>query len=166
MQIISNGKKLKRHEKFGKVGIQLDMTKAEQEKHKALRDELKERREKGEDVMIFDGSVILKNERDKYDDLRVKRTAKNIWLTKGHVDSVHTTDSFVNEESPFKECKYVKDLNRTQNGDLKCIYANVDCLTNKTEEISIFLDKNNIDVAFLTESNPKNNSNTDENNKN
>ena len=78
MQIISNGKKLKGHEKFGKVGIQLDMTKAEQEKHKALRDELKERREKGEDVMIFDGSVILKNERDKYADLRAKRTAKNV----------------------------------------------------------------------------------------
>ena len=77
MQIISNGKKLKGHDKFGKVGIQLDMTKAEQEKHKALREELKNRRDNGEDVMIFDGSVILKNEREKYAALRAKRAAKN-----------------------------------------------------------------------------------------
>ena len=42
----------------------------------------------------------------------------------------------------------------------------MDCLSNKLDEISLFLDKNNIDVAFITETNPKNNRNTDENNRN
>ena len=65
MQILSNGRKLKGHQKFGKVGIQMDMSKAEQEKHKALRTELNERRQKGDDVMIFDGRIILKKDRDE-----------------------------------------------------------------------------------------------------
>ena len=70
MSILSNGKKLKGHPKFGKVGIQMDMTKIEQEKHRALRTELNERRSNGEDVMIFDGQVILKSDRSKLADLR------------------------------------------------------------------------------------------------
>ena len=64
MQILSNGRKLKGHQQFGKVGIQMDMSKAEQEKHKAIRTELNERRQKGEEVMIFDGRIILKKDRE------------------------------------------------------------------------------------------------------
>ena len=41
------------------------MTKAEQEKHKSWRAELKEIRDKN-DVLIFYGQVILRNEREKH----------------------------------------------------------------------------------------------------
>lgn len=41
------------------------MSKAEQEKHKAPRIELNERRQKGDDVMIFDGRIILKKDKDE-----------------------------------------------------------------------------------------------------
>ena len=67
---------------------------------------------------------------------------------------------------PNIECKYVENLSSKTNDQIKCIYSNVDCLTNKIDEISLYLNKHQIDVAFITETNPKNNSNTDDENRN
>ena len=65
MNILRNAKNLKDHPTFGKVGVQMDMTKSEQQAHRLLTDELKKRRDEGESVMIFDGRVILRSDRDR-----------------------------------------------------------------------------------------------------
>ena len=65
MNVLKNARKLRDHPKFGKVGLQVDMTKAEQEDHRALVLQLKDRKSKGEDVMIYNGECILKSDRDK-----------------------------------------------------------------------------------------------------
>ena len=42
--------------------------------------------------------------------------------------------------------------------DFTCIYTNVDCLTNKIEELEIFLNQHNIDIAAIAETKSKNSS--------
>ena len=40
--------------------------------------------------------------------------------------------------------------------NLKCMYTNTDCLTNKLDELELFLQTEKIDVAAITETLPKN----------
>ena len=49
------------------------------------------------------------------------------------------------------DCEELKVTN-----DFTCIYTNVDCLTNKIEELEIFLNQHNIDIAAIAETKPKN----------
>ena len=67
---------------------------------------------------------------------------------------------------PNTDCKYVENLSSKAKEQIKCIYSNVDCLTNKIDELSLYLNKHQIDVAFITETNPKNNTNTGDDNRN
>ena len=48
---------------------------------------------------------------------------------------------------------------KSKNGNetsIKCVYTNVDCITNKIDEIELYLKSNDIDVAAITETLPKN----------
>ena len=53
-----------------------------------------------------------------------------------------------------KESTEIPNINEHNN--FKCIYTNVDCLTNKIEEIELFLNKYNIDIAAIAGTKPKN----------
>ena len=64
MAILKNAKKLKDNENMSKIGITNEKTHKQREADSKLREELKARKEMGDDVMIYRGSVILRKDRD------------------------------------------------------------------------------------------------------
>ena len=61
-KILKNAKKLKNHESFSKVGIASDKTKKEMQEYRALKEKLDERKKANEDVVIFRGQVVLRDD--------------------------------------------------------------------------------------------------------
>ena len=65
--MLKNGRKLKKSVKFANVFFKKDLTRKQQEAEYRLRKEREERIAKGEDVIIFNEKVILRNEHPNYD---------------------------------------------------------------------------------------------------
>ena len=75
---LKNARRLSQHQTFYKLGIQHDKTKLEQEAERKIRDEWKRRKfgEDKEDVVIFEGQVILRKD--------IPPRNKNRQSTQGH----------------------------------------------------------------------------------
>ena len=63
ISLLRMAKNLRKHTAYSGVYINPDLTRPQRVKNKELRDELKRRREAGEEVMIYRGRVIEKSER-------------------------------------------------------------------------------------------------------
>ena len=66
--LLRKAKQLKNHPTFKHVFISMDLTKRQQEQRSRLRKELKERREQGEDVVIYNGQI---RERDSLSNFQI-----------------------------------------------------------------------------------------------
>ena len=64
--IIKKSKSLRDSQEFSQVFMNPDLTASQQKMEKELRDELKRRKEDGEDVIIHRGKVILRNEKTHF----------------------------------------------------------------------------------------------------
>jgi len=64
-KILKNARKLKNFPNLKKIGLSSDKNKKEREEDLKLRKELKSRRDGGEDVVMFNGKVMTKTEREE-----------------------------------------------------------------------------------------------------
>lgn len=65
LSLLRAAKDLRQHSAYGGVYINPDLTRIQRRKNKELRDELRRRREAGEEVVIYRGRVVDKSERSK-----------------------------------------------------------------------------------------------------
>ena len=62
--ILRKARKLKDHQTYKKIGIATDKTQKEREEEKALRTELSNRKQNGENVFIYRGKIVVRTEND------------------------------------------------------------------------------------------------------
>ena len=133
------------------------------------------RKQNNEDVMIYKNKVIFRKDLDKFKqefqakknktrDTLVQKAAqesndpgkpKTQWLEE--TVNICSSDGKVNlivNKSTSKKKRKTKKNPRIKN--LKIIYSNVDSLSNKKEELETILHKDDIDVALICETLPKN----------
>ena len=127
------------------------------------------------DVLCFDPNLIhrymVENMYKKVNNTHAEQTHPNIQCNDEHVnmqtssEGQNINDTFQINEHNNNELHFdpstihsekanVKPTS-TSTSTLKCMYTNTDSLTNKLEELELFLHTHNVDMAAITETKPK-----------
>lgn len=135
-------------EQFRNIYLTPDLTRAEQEHFRELRSELKTKRDAGEDVVIYRGRIIPRQEKsDKdgkgFEQKQVKRTT--------------TRDTCISRDSSnwlpgLSACDGQVQPKRK---GLNIYYSNADQLLNKIEELKMHITNRQPDVIIICEVIPK-----------
>ena len=137
-----------------RINDQNDLTLEEREEGFKLRQEMRERKEKGEDVCIFRGKIIPVRDHPKNKNWLKTRFEKQKDTNKNN-NSKNDIDINKNNSSKINlEC--TQNFEKSKQNSFKIMYSNVDTLSNKLNEVEYYSEIYETDLILITEHLPKN----------
>ena len=126
-----------------------DLTPKEREEGKTLREQLKKRRDEGEDNLVIRGNKFVKLTP------RTQRHTAAAQLMSDQTEPNVSTISLV-EETKTERLDNTKSKNEHKTINyMKIMYTNADALTNKMIELQLLASDNKADIIIVTEIKPK-----------